>query len=843
MNEELYIDGQLADIGEAKILLNFKSNILSDITKVESNTTLTINLPKTQNNLRIIQHVEQLAEYDNRWAWRYHSVTYRRGGITIIFDAQLYITAVDEDIRCTIIWGLYEAFSKLTKNDLTLNRLSGGTTIRWNGDDEPYDWEVARYADVFYADINMFYEELMENYWESYTSAQKRRETGNFGGRRENTKYASRHPLVSVNYILSRIAYDCNISLHFPSRAQAVIDRMCVPLVSRKANEQSFPTPTTAISASSITQAGVFSLIPLDVDTSLFNVVTEDNITKLQVKDSLDFAVDIEGIVGYDFANFPVTAGRWLYIGANFIIKVKRGEDYLYFNAGAMYSAENAVVAADVPSKYIIDNVRGSGIVALEKDDVISVGCYYTAYSFGGSGSREDYDPEQHTTPTERNPVTTWSTMSMTLRVASVDGEVPYGGLYPVEENLPEIKVADFMKFLCSYLGVFPRQLPNKASISFASLAEPFDTANYVDWTRRLVAQRSENEAKQVEFRVPGWARRNWLRWKEDERTPIDESLCLTIDDETMEYERTIMTYPFAASQGNNVPCYKWQDGVPQYKACKPRILRIEPTNDGKTRAVFDTDWASRLTEGCELLYNSFGDTKMVTERMMLSDIDVKNFDELRPVFLAQYGAFFVVQSIRQSSETAAEVTMLRIKSLYDSRVEWIASSGTQWINTGLKPAAEVVELRFRMRDVSSAVGIWGSRIAALDKPAVLISNTTPNFVCRFGTTGSRSLAPADTDWHTVVFDMATGMATFDGGEPHDVGVYEQNDLEMFLFALNQNGAARYQSKMEIAYAKFGERSDLVPVRIGNVGYLYDRISGRLFGNSGTSDFECGDDI
>lgn len=842
MNEELYIDGKLADIGEAKILLNFKSNILSDITKVESNTTLTINLPKTQNNLRIIQHVEQLAEYDNRWAWRYHSVTYRRGGVTIIENAQLYITAVDEDIRCTIIWGLYEAFSKLTKNDLTLNKLSGDTLITWNGDDEPDDWEVARYADVFYADINMFYEELMENYWEYDTSAQKRKLSDKFGGRRGNTKYASRHPLVSVNYILSRIAYDCNISLNFPERAQAVIDRMCVPLVSRKANEQSFPTPTIANNGfSQIVTAGESSLNVLNVDNSLFNVIVEDGITKLQVKYSMDFDISIAGTIDYDFTNFPVTHGRWLYVGANYVIKVRRGENFEYYNCGAMWSGSNEVVAADVPSKRIIDNVRGNGIVALEKDDVISVGCYYTEYAFGSR--RDDYDPEQHTTPTERTPVTTWNPMTMTLRVASVDGEVPYGGLYPVEENLPEIKVADFIKFLCSYLGVFPRQLPSKVSINFAHLSEPFDTANYVDWTRRLVAQRSENEAKQVEFRVSGWARRNWLRWKEDERTPIDENLCIEIDDETMEFERTIMTYPFAASQVNNVPCYQWQEGFPQYKACKPRLLRIEPTADGKTRAVFDTDWAARLMEDCELLYNSLGDTKMVTERLMLSDIDVQNFDELRPVFLAQYGAFFVVQSIKQSSETAAEVTMLRVKSLYDSRVEWIASSGTQWINTGLKPAAEVVELRFRMRDISASVGIWGSRIAMSNKPAVLYTNTTPNFVCRFGTTGSRTIAEADTYWHTIIFDMVAGTAQIDGGEPHDVGVYEQNDLEMFLFALNQNGAARYQSEMELAYAKFGERLDLVPVRIGRVGYLYDRISGRIFGNSGTGDFECGDDI
>ena len=35
---------------------------------------------------------------------------------------------------------------------------------------------------------------------------------------------------------------------------------------------------------------------------------------------------------------------------------------------------------------------------------------------------------------------------------------------------------------------------------------------------------------------------------------------------------------------------------------------------------------------------------------------------------------------------------------------------------------------------------------------------------------------------------------------------------------------------------------DLIPVRVGNVGYMYDKVSGQLFGNSGTGDFVLGQD-
>ena len=36
---------------------------------------------------------------------------------------------------------------------------------------------------------------------------------------------------------------------------------------------------------------------------------------------------------------------------------------------------------------------------------------------------------------------------------------------------------------------------------------------------------------------------------------------------------------------------------------------------------------------------------------------------------------------------------------------------------------------------------------------------------------------------------------------------------------------------------------DLIPVRIADRGYMYDLISGTVFGNSGTGDFLLGPDL
>lgn len=36
---------------------------------------------------------------------------------------------------------------------------------------------------------------------------------------------------------------------------------------------------------------------------------------------------------------------------------------------------------------------------------------------------------------------------------------------------------------------------------------------------------------------------------------------------------------------------------------------------------------------------------------------------------------------------------------------------------------------------------------------------------------------------------------------------------------------------------------DFSPVRVGSVGYMYDRVSGQLFGNGGTGAFVLGPDV
>jgi hypothetical protein len=73
----------------------------------------------------------------------------------------------------------------------------------------------------------------------------------------------------------------------------------------------------------------------------------------------------------------------------------------------------------------------------------------------------------------------------------------------------------------------------------------------------------------------------------------------------------------------------------------------------------------------------------------------------------------------------------------------------------------------------------------------------------------------------------------------------------IYIFGLNDGGTATVHTHIKYVRIKFfkiynGDTlvRDFIPVRKNGVGYLYDRVSGELFGNAaGSGSFSYGDDV
>lgn len=68
----------------------------------------------------------------------------------------------------------------------------------------------------------------------------------------------------------------------------------------------------------------------------------------------------------------------------------------------------------------------------------------------------------------------------------------------------------------------------------------------------------------------------------------------------------------------------------------------------------------------------------------------------------------------------------------------------------------------------------------------------------------------------------------------------------MPLFARLWDGEYQYTTGVRVHSLKCYEDGvlilDFIPVRVGQVGYMYDKVSGLLFGNNGTGNFTLGND-
>ena len=150
----------------------------------------------------------------------------------------------------------------------------------------------------------------------------------------------------------------------------------------------------------------------------------------------------------------------------------------------------------------------------------------------------------------------------------------------------------------------------------------------------------------------------------------------MTVDNKTLEYTQDVCTLPFAATDGNRIPIYEWESKqytigrtettvqtATKYKACKDRIVNLVKSDIGYAALAFNINLQSIFDNKLEKLRKTVANPHQITERFNLSDLEIMNFDETKPVYLAQYGAYFAVLEIKTTSSGYSDVTMIELNN------------------------------------------------------------------------------------------------------------------------------------------------------------------------------------
>jgi hypothetical protein len=216
----------------------------------------------------------------------------------------------------------------------------------------------------------------------------------------------------------------------------------------------------------------------------------------------------------------------------------------------------------------------------------------------------------------------------------------------------------------------------------------------------------------------------------------------------------------------------------------------------------------------------------------------------------------------------------------YDSRIQYLESTGTEYIDLNYHPRGnDIFEIKVRSTTISfyyntqgSNYPLWNPFFGVQQSGTVkcygtyVRSKSNNDYLLYYynqisGNAVYVNYKPALTsqtvlNWFIYTFNKNAVTRTDMNGTTTNLtasGTNNGNDtqlpLSMWLFGVNDSTVSTGKtSKLQIEYFKVKDKNqnpifNLVPVRIGTIGYMYDKISKQLFGNSGTGTFTLGPDI
>lgn len=576
----------------------------------------------------------------------------------------------------------------LSDGKLSQVQASGEYSVKYTSGSEPIDVDLQAPATAKLLIINAIKDYstgttiLVKSISEPENNAKASRGTfgGSFGNSGGGTfkSEGTIQPSVTAQYILDLITVQTGVAFGWSNRAKETINGLAVPLITRKADAQTVvgSLEGTFFQTESL---GILDFQPTSLSEVFDGLEIGHRYSQLNVKIACEMIFDVQmnwswdaskvtpsGHKSWSFGEGSTESQAFYSYPPNYIeMKVKH-------NNGDGTWTETPYIAGlqqdETSGKYVTDYesdklngrfihlVAGRGEIDLEEGDIVTFEMKHPKNQ--ALIGLKCYNGR----------------LSASIKQSD---EVPYGGNFPIGKNLPDIKVTDFLKCICILTSTFPIQRFIGGTLTFADIVSLWEAkAQAVDWTKKLIPSEASNHPRQTDFSVEDYCQHNIYKWKEDDTVYQQHDADMTIDNKTLEYTQDVCTLPFAATDGNRIPIYEWKSKqstlgrntittqvATKYKACKDRIVNLIKNNAGYAELAFNIDLQGIFDSRLEKLRKTVANPHQITERFNLSDLEILNFDETKPVYLAQYGAYFAVLEIKTTSSGYCEVTMIELNN------------------------------------------------------------------------------------------------------------------------------------------------------------------------------------
>lgn len=639
MTEELYINGEAVDLKpDAATTLNYKSNLLGDISKITSSNSQTIQCPKTTRNRKIFDNPGAPAYVSDKRYNRY-SARLVRNGIEIVRVGYAVLLSSSETYEIALYWGVMANFQAWVDKAAKLNELTGTEALTWGANITATSLSQMKSAGYGYAKYDCGV---------------------------SNTSLVNIHPSVTAWWALNRIATQAGFTFEIPDKHKLALRGIAIPCLSRNASAASNQAEATVSTYPFLQNSNGFwgYSIAGNNGTDKHGVFDPDDNTKIRKVDGatkviisiIDKSGSQLGMALYsnDSGAFPSR----VYVRATQYndnsetttqIAVSIGSSAVSSSTG-MYAYQKTYYFADINEELLWGRYD-----------------YLRLFPHNGSGR------------------IVGSRLGNTKLTITEDFEsIIYPSTYPIPQNLPEISQIDYIKAICGMLGIFavpdPANVNNLKFVSLDTLQE--NKVQACDWSDKL-ARSNDDEPKTTEYKINDYCRNNYFRYKEDDTVSTNADGNLKIDSEILDAEKTVITLPFAPSDGSTIRHYELNDDGTAVDAVqvKDRIMRLISDGSGLAMLTFNgLDFTTLLSKYYSTLSRLLNGVITIAEQVMLDEYDLKSLDYSIPFYLRQYGKFYGIVSIRSTANKACEVKAVQLPETVIEQTEPERPSQTVYI-------------------------------------------------------------------------------------------------------------------------------------------------------------------
>ena len=425
--------------------------------------------------------------------------------------------------------------------------------------------------------------------------------------------------------------------------------------------------------------------------------------------------------------------------------------------------------------------------------------------------------------------------LSVSVTVADV-GDIQNGDTYYLNANHPDMTVFEFLQSVSRALGIdfwvdgdgVHWVTPGKNDIV---KVEDIIT---VERVMRNVGMWGDDTAKAV------------VRFDSDDYVQAPIVAEYGIDNGNLEGVEEYKSGFSEGSQGENgvlIDDVQVDGGTPSVRAKRCTLTAVDP----------NSEWLQRLPQpyvaDCgDIAVNSTHVTVKckATESAFfaLKNDDMLNVrGQLYRWASAQWSGGVMTLDLQRISQGGGEVNNLP----YDAEVEYLESTGTQHIDLMTTALSDdIIDLSFEYVSFGSSTrGVFGSRSSSSAGKCYVMNGSLSNHPL-YAALGSNNNVTVDNNpaigvVYNVRINIPNGICIINGSG-HNIGTFTESLYNLCLFSVNTALTMMGCSSIKVYSLKIGDRMDLIPVRVGTTGYMYDRVSRQLFGNAGTGDFIVGPD-